>query len=352
MAHAREVLAEAWRRASGPDPLPAEWLEWTRRIDECPNRTFTVALGTALLARASDPRIDALALKATTGPTAYSARGVAHTVLAPFAAEHGFSIRATGREPLNNQPFFRYDRIDEIDRVHPAARPYLPDLVQACQRINRLPEGEAKAALAAFVRVRIEATKLGTSLARALTPIDVTALLTTATTFVTEDPEGGRRGQAFVAAAFDLAFEDVRTGRINDPSRRLPGDVQAMDGATVLVAAEVRQKIVSERDVLSFAATLHEHDVEHGLVVALHPLQQPLPREALVGEAEERYNVLIQLAEGPAELLLAAMLWAGRPLTVLLQEFPQRMLMRLTRIEVSAAGQRRWADLFRQPDPD
>ena len=51
-------------------------------------------------------------------------------------------------------------------------------------------------------------------------------LLEAAVQFTDEDSEGGKRGQALAAAAFDLVFDDVRMGRINDPSRRFPGDVQ------------------------------------------------------------------------------------------------------------------------------
>ena len=33
----------------------------------------------------------------------------------PASVEFGFDLGATGREPLNNQPFFRYDRIDQME---------------------------------------------------------------------------------------------------------------------------------------------------------------------------------------------------------------------------------------------
>ena len=154
---ARSVLAAAIELAASDRRVPTEWTEWTHRIDACPSTTFTVALGTALLAKATNPEIDALALKATSGPSAYSARTVGHKVLVPGAVQFGYDLRATGREPLNNQPFFRYDRIDEIERIHQSARPYLPDLIAACATINSLNGREARAALAAFLRVRIDA---------------------------------------------------------------------------------------------------------------------------------------------------------------------------------------------------
>ena len=341
-----DVLEDAVEWAQSPRAVPPDWVNRTRRIDECPNTTFTAALGTALLAKATDPRIDALALKATTGPNAYSARSVAHGVLVPAAPDFGFDLRATGREPLNNQPFFRYDRIDQIDRVRPAARPFLPDLVKACERINELSAREATAALAAFIRVRLEAAAAAKSVDLRGAPLGVTDLLAGLTDFISENPEGGRRGQALAAAAFDLAFAHVRTGRINDPSRKYPGDVQVLDGAVVLLAAEVRQKIVYESDVLQFASALRDAGAANGVMVALHPSQEPLPRDDLVREAESEHGVLVSIIEGTDELMLGALLWSGRPLEDSLRLFPERMLRRMVEIEVSHEGQERWASLF------
>ena len=290
-----------------------------------------------------------MALKESTGPNAYSARGVAHGVLVPAAPAFGFDLRATGREPLNNQPFFRYDRIDEIDRVRPAAKPFLPDLVEACKRINKLSAGDAKAALAAFVRVRLEAAAAAKSVDLRGEPLGVAMLVEAVEAFVSENPEGGRRGQALVAGVFDLVFGQVRTGRVNDPSRKYPGDVQALDGAVVLLAAEVRQKVVYETDVLQFASSLRDAGVANGVMVALHPDQEPLPRDDLLREAETTHGVLVSIIEGTPELMLGALLWSGRALEDLLSSFPQHMLARMAEIEVSPEGQQRWAALFADP---
>lgn len=47
------------------------------------------------------------------GEGAYSARGLGHGVLVPLAAELGINLGVTGREPLNNQPYFRIKRVSE-----------------------------------------------------------------------------------------------------------------------------------------------------------------------------------------------------------------------------------------------
>ena len=122
-------------------------------ISQAPAKTYMPMLGTALLARATSEWVDTLALKETSGPNAYSARGLGHEVLVPASVEHGFSIRTTGREPLNNQPFLRYDRVDEVERVRfPEAHRYL---VECLRRVNELSSDDAVSALAAFIRVGI-----------------------------------------------------------------------------------------------------------------------------------------------------------------------------------------------------
>src|ERR1700689_84132 len=228
LRRARAVLREAIEWADSPHSVPGIWTDWTHRIDTCPSKTFTVAFGTALLAKATDPAVDALALKATSGETAYSARAVGHKVLVPGAIQYGYGLRATGREPLNNQPFFRYDRIDEIDRIHASARGHLPDLISACEAVNGLEAASATAALAAFVRVRMDAARAHHVVDLRGAGLSVSDLVDKTQEFISANSESGRRGQAFVAAAFDLVSPHVRSVRVNDPSRRMPGDVQVL----------------------------------------------------------------------------------------------------------------------------
>lgn len=343
---ARAILAQAAELAMSDRYVSEEWTDWTERIDRSPSRTFTVALGTALLARATNPEIDALALKATSGDDAYSARSVAHGVLVPGAVEYGYDLRATGREPLNNQPFFRYDRIDEIDRISASARPYLPDLVAACRAINSLSAVDARAALAAFLRVRIAAANERQAIDLRGGGLSMTDMLQKTEVFVTNDPEGGRRGQAFVAAAFDLAFAKVRSGRVHDPSRRMPGDVQVLDRGAAVLAVEVRQKVVSHQDAMRFAEALRKGGVAAGLIAMLDPGQEELDEQAVMKGAEQHYGIFLSLAYGVPEILVAATVWSGASLGAVLTDFPQHMLGRLEEIEVDEAALHAWSGLF------
>lgn len=345
-ARAKAILADAVEWAVSDRSVPRKWTDWTRRIDESPSKTFTVALGTALLAKATNPAVDALALKATSGDDAYSARSVAHGVLVPGAVEHGYDLRATGREPLNNQPFFRYDRIDEIDRIHASARPYLPELIAAGEAINVLSSRQAKAALAAFLRVRIAAANERQAIDLRGSGLSMTDLVEKTEAFVIEDPEEGRRGQAFVAAAFDLVHDGVRSSRVNDPSRRMPGDVQLLERGAPVLAIEVRQKAVSQQDTMHFAEALRKGGVAAGLVAMLDPGQEDLDEQAVMEDAERVCGVFVSLAYGVSELLIQASVWSGLPLEGVLTDFPLHMLARLEEIEASEPALRAWGALF------
>jgi hypothetical protein len=343
---AAKVLEAAAQQADSDRRVPEEWTLRAREIDECPSRSFTPVLGTALLARATNPEIDALALKSGAGPRAYSARSIATNVLVPGAVKYGYDLRATGREPLNNQPFFRYDRIDQMDHVRADAEPWVPLLIDACKAINKLGAVEAKSALAAYLRVRMKAARGRPVIDLRGSALSMVALFVQTEEFIDARPEGGRRGQAFVAAAFDLASPNVRSVRVNDPSRRMPGDVQVLNHGAPALAIEARQKPVSAEEIALFAESLRKGDVASGLVAMLHPEQPRLESMKVLEAAERQSGAFVWLAYGVPEILGAAAVWSGRPLDDILINFPQRMAKRLEEIEASPAALEDWEQRF------
>jgi SacI restriction endonuclease len=345
-AEARRRLELAVQIAREPDsPVPLDWVERTTTIGTSPSRTYIAMLGTALLAKATDDRVDTLALKASSGDRAYSARSIGHQVLVPAAVRFQFHLGATGREPLNNQPFFRYNRVDEMERVIGRARPALQTLIDSLRLLDALNRDQALLALAAFLRVRMDVAAQAQRAEIKHVDWAIDDLIAATTRFLEEDPETGRRGQAFVAAVLDLVYDDVRTSRINDPSRRAPGDVQALRDGRIILSAEVRQKPVLDTEILQFAATLNSAGIRRGMVAALAPGQPSLPRDDLLRAAWTQSEVLLTLLCGPSEVLLGALLWGGRRLEDQLFHFPVRMLERLDELEVSHLGQQSWADL-------
>src|SRR5205823_8383150 len=70
------TLERAVRMAEAAEPVPAKWVERVERMNDSPSKTYIAALGTALLAKATDPAVDVLTIKSKAGPRAYSMRGV------------------------------------------------------------------------------------------------------------------------------------------------------------------------------------------------------------------------------------------------------------------------------------
>lgn len=346
---ARSVLAEAVTRAQSSHPVSDAWREWTERVGQATSKTYVAALGTALLGRATDAQIDPMSIKATEGaPAAYSARNLCHGVLVPASREHGFDLGATGREPLNNQPFFRYERMDVMERVRDQAG--LRVLLAALREVAKLSQEEARDALSAFVRVRLEVAAAKQRIDLRGVGLGVEQAIDAIATFITEDAEGGKRGQAVVAAVFDLVFDEVRMGRVNDPSRRFPGDVQAIEGVQVALAAEVRQKLVEFDDVIAFARVISDAGVANGVMVALHPEQSTLDRDKLLSACEEEHGVHMAVIDSPAELVSDAFTWAGTRIDEALEELPGLVISRLEEIEVRSESLSRWEALIRGND--
>jgi hypothetical protein len=345
-ARAADVLDDALELAHSDSDLPELWLERTEVIAACASKTFTVALATGLLARATNGQVDPLALKATSGDRAYSARSLAHDVLVPFAKRNGIDIRATGREPLNNQPFFRYDRVDEFDRVHPSVKDCYPKLVDYLRDVDPMTSEEARHALAAFIRSRIAAKQRRQKIRLGEYHMSVDDVIKACRLFVSERSESGKRAQALVAAVFDVVFEEVKSDRVFSPSRREPGDVRAYRNGELVVAAEVRDKAVTHSDAMAFAASLEAKSARTGVIVVLEEdAHGGLDRTLVLLESERDYGVTLTVIEGVLELISEAITWSGAPAAELLEALPRRALVRLEEIEVEDESLARWAEL-------
>jgi len=343
----RARFAEALAVAQSDRPLPTTWLERTKKVGESPSKTFIAMLGTALLAKATDPRIDPFALKVRDFPTAYSARSLCKDVLVPCAVEAGIHIGTTGREPLNNQPFFRHERVGPDMKVRAHVRPHLDYLCQCLETIKRLNRGQALEALAAFLRVRIQEGPRTAAPIAVEEVLGVPDLAAKSARFISSDPENGKRGQALVAAALDLVFPDVRTTRVYDPSRRWPGDVVVYDDDAVIVSVEVKQRPATETEILQFVERCAQMGVHRAIAATLDPDQPLIEVDDLRETAWQRRGVHLSILVGCAELLYDVLTWTAKPLDEALAELPQLMAARLEELEASAEGQAAWASLFK-----
>ncbi len=350
----RQVFLEALALVDSGASLPEEWIERVRSLGRSPNRTFMAMLGTALLSRAADPRVDPLVLKSGAEPSpgfeSYSARAVATAVLAPMAVEHSVNIGTRGREPLNNQPFFRYGRVHLEMVVRSNAKAHLMELVEALERLRELEESELLPALAAFIAVRRAAVRRPTRRAQVVsTAWSLSEFVAAVSTFVTDWPEDGKRGQALVAAALDLAFAQVRLGHVNDPGRRIPGDVYAygeLDASALPLPVEVKQRAASHSEVLRWAAELSRVGVRRGLYVLLAPGQPDLGAVELSRRALADNGVVLTLFESAEAFLQASITWSNLDPESFMGAFAATMESRLEEAGVTPETVESWVDLF------
>ena len=344
----RERFEKALALARSDASLPVEWVERAHKVGQSPSKTFIAMLGTALLAKATDSRVDPFALKTRKHRSAYSARSLCKDVLVPCAVEAGVHLGTTGREPLNNQPFFRHERVGPDMTVRPSVRPHLDYLCESLGAMKSLDEKQAVRAFAAFLRVRLEEGPRRAAPLIIERAVGVPELAESISRFISSDPENGKRGQALVAACLDLIFEDVETTRVYDPSRHWPGDVVALTEDTITLAVEVKQRPASDTELLQFAERCGQMGVHRAIAATLDPDQSPLYVDELRQEAWRRHGVHLSILEDASDLVHAALTWTSKQLSEALADLPQLMATRLEEVEVSPEGLDAWAALFKE----
>lgn len=354
-AAAKVLRAEVAAAVAGP--VDQGWRNKIERLsqlcEKCGIRTHVAFMGTALLAKSVDQRVDLFAVKPThavDNPNAYSARPLGHSVLVPLAAELGFSLGVTGREPLNNQPYFRMVRLGDDTPVRGGGRAafdYMVELVRELQELQT--EQEARAALRAFIAVRsayvpkyADAAKSG-----AITP---EALIGAVRALVSENSEGGRRAQAVAAGLFDVFAgpERVESGRINDPSRHYPGDVNvrsADDPAKIEKSIEVRDKPVSAADVQLFGNKCVAMNVQEAAVLMVAEAQSALDISRLTEWAKER-GLGLTLFYGWAEFIDQVLFWSEQPKPIGATAAIAFVRDRLISVEASPEAVETWQSLI------
>jgi hypothetical protein len=342
-AEAATRFAEALEIARSDAEVPEEWVARTERLHGAASGTFTPMLGTALLAKATDRRVDAFALQESASHKSYSARGLATSVLVPQCVLNGIDLRTRGAEPLNNSPFFREERVGTHLKVHQRARGDLDALMEALTAADFLEGDDAVMALAAFLRTRERLTVAPLVVDPGPGVLGVEALGAACRSFIEANPEGGRRGQAFVAACLDLVFADVRSGVINDPSVKVPGDVVVGDaGDDFTLLGEVKQKDVQEATIVQFASRVADAGVSRAIYAAFSARQPSLDVGRVEREALTRNGVLLRVLVRPEALLEAALLWTSLPTADALREFPTLMAKRLVDFNCDPASGEEW----------
>jgi hypothetical protein len=238
----QKTLEAAYLLAIGDVELPALWLERARQLEESPSVAFIAAVGSVLLAKATDAKIDAFVIQAQEGSTgAFSLRSAA-TALGSQRGQLGYDIGSTSiRDPINHGTLVGSIRWDvALDRIRADHKPFFSLILIWLADINRLNQHEALLALAAYIRERRAVAQSGSAI-HVKRVVDnaprLIDLVEVVEGFVGADPEGGARGMALVAAAYRAAGWDSTLPSRNDPR---PIDVRLSNG-TRDVAVEVKQ---------------------------------------------------------------------------------------------------------------
>lgn len=320
--------------------LPFDWLSFTQTVFAMKSKTYVPALATILLAKATDESLDVLSIKSA-GKGTYSMRGLGHQVVVPKSREHGFFLRTTGAEPLNNQPWFRYNRIDEFERVKD--RDQYEVFLQIAGAANQLTSEAALRALAAFIAVASESSRQARGEAMNTKGLTAGNLEVIVGDFVRENThDRPRRLQAFAAACMDVVFADVLSRRLNDPSRNYPGDVHVMGQTGPSLSVEVRGKAVSLANLVGFVEACSFAGIPKAFLFVDSDQHVELDRFSLEGVASRDAAVLVQIFESSSELLRAALAWSGLSPRDGAKCLADKYLARLREIEAEESSISEW----------
>ena len=339
------TLDDALALARSTEELPTLWIARVERLGGLGIKTYIAALGGALLAKATDPRVDSLAQDEAAGPRGYSLRRAAE-----FLAQQNndrYDLGAKGRWPLNNRPFLGGPaRIDEFTKISGKARPAYEAFLDALRDLNRVDGPEALAVLAAFLRVRMGVQAAEREAARAARRLEsdvaLEDLVGIVDRFVRAAPEGGKRAQALAAAVLDCAFEDVELQPINSPH---PGDVRViMDGAIVL-AVEAKQLPVGEGVAFELSREAAELGADLAMLFVIAEKHAPLDRDRVQRDALRDDGTLLLICESVLELIASVAVLSATSAAQVETDLPGAFAARLREIEVGAKGQDDWRQL-------
>ncbi|MFC5941160.1 restriction endonuclease, SacI family [Micromonospora harpali] len=340
---AQAVLERAVAVAESRVDLPRRWVRHVKEVGESPRITDAALLGCSLLAKACDGRVNPLVVRLDVDDRGYHARGLADNVLAPARRRYKLDLGSkSAKNPLNSSSWLRFPRLEQLKPRHTES---YERLLSVLRELDGLSEEDALLALAAWVRSRMAVAAANRPVIIRKSSADLAAVVSAAGIFVREKPEGGARGQALVAAAFRLLWSDVRTGKINDPSRDWPGDVHVFRKGleAPVVAAEVKQARVRDDEIRSFADSCFELGIRTVFYATLHPRQPDLEDIGLTVAAN--HGATFTRLTSAENVVLSALAWIGHDLEYSVPQFIQEMLAALRQVELSAETQKRWAVL-------
>jgi hypothetical protein len=332
------TLDRAFLLASSDSPLPEQWLARARQLGDSPSVAFIAAVGSVLLAKATDVRVDAFVIQKREGSGgAYSLRGPAR-VLAGKRHAYGYDIGSSSdRDPINHGTLIGSTRWDvALRRIEVSHKPFFQVILQWLSDVNTLTAEDAVEALAAYLRVRKEVVP-GVGIERLPGSLDkppaLSDLVDVLEAFVAADPEDGARGMALVAAAFRAAGLKADLPSRNDP-RRI--DVPISRDGVPLIGAEVKQEETTE----ATADTLARDAISRGLHRALLAVLRPgvllrFDVVSVIQRVERQHGVVLRVTDGVRPLLHEALIAGEADLGAFCTALPRAFAEALRDIRVA-----------------
>jgi hypothetical protein len=305
-----QTLERAYLLAIGRETLPPAWIKRAEQLGESPSVAFIAAVGSVLLAKATDPSVDALVIQAREGSAgAFNLRAAA-TALASKKRAFGYDIGSSSdRDPINHGTLVGSTRWDiALDRIREDHKPFFQLILTWLVDVNRMSQEQATDALAAYLRVRRKVTP-GTAVQQipmALPNVpSLPDLVRVFDGFVGANSEGGAGGMALVAAAYQAAgFEAILPSR-NDP-RRI--DIAIKRSGAIIIGAEVKQVDTTEATADTLAEEAADAKVNRALLAVLNPGSLiDFDRTVVITMAEKKHGIVLRVTQGSRELLHEAL---------------------------------------------
>jgi hypothetical protein len=305
-----QTLERAYLLAIREQELPAVWVTRAEQLDESPSVAFIAAVGSVLLAKATNDAIDAFVIQTREGSAgAFNLRSAA-TALGSKRRQFGYDIGSSSdRDPINHGTLVGSTRWDSaLDRIRADHKPFFQLILTWLTDVNRMNSDQATEALAAYIRVR-RSVSPGAAVGhvpRALVNAPaLSSLVEVLDGFVGADPEAGARGMALVAAAYRTAGFEVILPSRNDP-RRI--DLAIKRDGVLVIGSEVKQVDTTEATADTLAQDAQDVNAGLALLAVLRPgVLIDFDRTAAIRRAEKDHGVVLRLTSGARELLHEAL---------------------------------------------
>ncbi len=341
-----DVLDQAFLLATNGTQLPPTWVARAERLGESPSVAFIAAVGAILLAKATNPAVDAYVIQAKEGSAgAFSLRSAA-TALAGKRHAFGYDIGSSSdKDPINHGTLVvstRWDRA--LPRITKKHKPFFQVILQWLPEINQLSNDQALAALAAYIQVRL---KVAPASAVAQVPLKLsqapllTDLIDVLDGFVAAHSQGGAGGMALVAAAFRAAGFDAGLPSRNDP-RRI--DIPIQRDNKLWIAVEVKQQPATEAMADTLVADTVGGGARLGLLAVVRPgALQNFDIAGVIHRAERQHGVVLRVAAGTRQVIHEAALVSTVAIDDFASQLPRKFAEALAEIRMTKDAIDTWA---------